>query len=127
MTTDEITAIEVERCVERLRLAMLEPTHAALDALATDDLSYGHSNGMVENKASFIEALVSKRSNFRRIELSDQVVAVSGNVALVRHTLNADTHDGGRPGQVTLKILLVWQQRHGEWKLLARQAVRTPA
>jgi ketosteroid isomerase-like protein len=127
MTTDEITIIEIERCVEKLRLAMLEPTHAALDALAADNLSYGHSSGMVENKASFIDALVSGCSDFRRIALTDQIVTASGNVALVRHNLEADTFDGGRPGHVSLKILLVWQQRHGEWKLLARQAVRAPA
>lgn len=130
MTTDEIpedtTAHdEVAAAVEDLRRAMLDPTPAALDALAAGALSYGHSSGMVEDKAAFMDALVSGRSDFRRIDLSDQAIAVSGDVALVRHTLDADTCDGGRPGHVALKILLVWQRQRDGWKLLARQAVRT--
>jgi hypothetical protein len=127
MTTDEMVTKQVAEHVEALRQAMLAPTQAALDGLAADALSYGHSSGMVEDKAAFIDALVSKRSDFRRIELTRQTIALSGNVALVRHTLDADTHDGGRPGHVTLKILLVWQQQDGRWKLLARQAVRAAA
>jgi hypothetical protein len=127
MTTDETSTNQVAGYVEKLRLAMLEPTQAALDALAAQELSYGHSNGMVEDKASFIDALVSQRSDFRRIDLTGQTITLAGDVALVRHTLDADTFDGGRPGRVTLKILLVWQKRNDAWKLLARQAVRLAA
>ena len=47
-----------------------------------------------------------------------------GNSAIVRHTLTADTNDSGKPGKVQIKILGVWQQQGGSWKLLARQAVR---
>jgi hypothetical protein len=127
MTTDEMTVAQVAAYVEKLRQAMLHPTHAALDELAGKALSYGHSSGVVEDKAGFIDALVSGRSDFRRIDLTDQSIALSGDVAMVRHTLDADTHDGGKPGHVKLRILLVWQKRHGAWKLLARQAVRAPA
>jgi hypothetical protein len=127
MTTDETSTNQVAGYVEKLRLAMLEPTQTALDALAAQELSYGHSNGMVEDKASFIDALVSQRSDFRRIDLTGQTITLVDDVALVRHTLDADTFDGGRPGQVKLKILLVWQKRNDAWKLLARQAVRLAA
>ncbi len=33
----------------------------------------------------------------------------------------------GKPGKVQIKILGVWQQQAGNWKLLARQAVRVAA
>ena len=45
-------------------------------------------------------------------------------MAFVRHSLAADTNDSGKPGKVALKILGVWQKQGGNWKLLARQAVR---
>ena len=61
------------------------------------------------------------------IAISDQMVkVVDANTAIVRHTLAADTNDGGKPGKVTIKILGVWQKQGGKWKLLARQAVRPP-
>jgi hypothetical protein len=116
----------VERQVDALRAAMLRPTHAALAPLLADSLSYGHSNGRVESKDEFIELLLSGKSVFVTLDLTEQTVDVSGTCAVVRHTLTADTNDGGNPGHVKLKILLVWHNENGRWTLLARQAVRLP-
>ena len=114
----------VAAAAERLRLAMIDPTPAALAPLVADDLSYGHSGGRVDTKDSFIGDLVAGKSDFVTIAISDQTIKVVGNTAIVRHTLTADTNDSGKPGKVQIKILGVWQQQSGSWKLLARQAVR---
>jgi hypothetical protein len=109
---------------EKLRVAMIDPTPTALSALVADDLSYGHSGGRVDTKDSFIGDLVAGKSDFVTIAITDQSIKVVGNSAIVRHTLTADTNDSGKPGKVQIKILGVWQQQGGSWKLLARQAVR---
>jgi len=114
----------VAAAAERLRLAMIDPTPAALGVLVADDLSYGHSSGKVDTKASFIGDLVAGKSDFVSIAITDQTIKVAGDVAIVRHTLAADTNDSGKPGKVALKILGIWQKQGGEWKMLARQAVR---
>ena len=117
----------VAAAAERLRLAMIDPTSAALASLVADDLSYGHSGGRVDTKDSFIGDLVNGKSDFVTIAITDQTIKVVGHTAIVRHTLTADTNDSGKPGKVQIKILGVWQQQGGQWKLLARQAVRTAA
>jgi hypothetical protein len=115
----------VAAAAERLRLAMIDPTPAALGALVADELSYGHSSGKVDTKASFIGDLVDRKSDFVSITITDQTIkVVDGHTAIVRHTLAADTNDSGKPGKVALKILGIWQKQGGEWKMLARQAVR---
>ncbi|MDZ4355252.1 MAG: nuclear transport factor 2 family protein [Variovorax sp.] len=115
----------VAAAAERLRVAMVDPTPAALRALVADDLSYGHSGGKVDTQASFIADLLDRKSDFVTIAITDQTIkVVDGNTAIVRHTLTADTNDSGKPGKVALKILGIWQKQGGEWKLLARQAVR---
>ena len=114
----------VAAAAEKLRVAMIDPTPAALTALVADDLSYGHSGGRVDTKDSFIGDLIAGKSDFVTIAITDQTIKVVGNTAIVRHTLTADTNDSGKPGKVQIKILGVWQQQGGEWKLLARQAVR---
>lgn len=115
----------VAAAAERLRLAMIDPTPAALGALVADELSYGHSSGKVDTKASFIGDLVDRKSDFVSITITDQTIkVVDGRTAIVRHTLAADTNDSGKPGKVALKILGIWQKQGGEWKMLARQAVR---
>jgi hypothetical protein len=102
-------------------------TPAALGALVADDLSYGHSAGRVDTKASFIADLMDGKSDFVTLVISDQTVKVVGDAAIVRHTLTADTNDAGKPGKVAIKVLGVWQrQADGAWRLLARQAVRPP-
>ena len=111
---------------ETLRVAMIDPTPAALTALVADDLSYGHSGGRVDTKDSFID-LIAGKSEFVTIAITDQTPKVVGNTAIARHTLTADTNDSGKPGKVQIKILGVWQQQGGQWKLLARQAVRVAA
>jgi ketosteroid isomerase-like protein len=123
-SADEVQAVTA--AAEKLRLAMIDPTPEALSALVADDLSYGHSGGKVDTKTSFIADLLSGASDFVTIAITDQTVKIVGNDAIVRHTLTADTNDAGKPGKVTIKILGVWQKQAGQWKLLARQAVRPP-
>lgn len=118
-------AAKVEQAVEQLRLALLSGERQALEKIAADGLSYGHSSGKIEDKAAFVEQMVSGRSDFEAITLSDQTIAVSGNTAIVRHILSASTRDAGKaPGSLRLAVLLVWVKEQGAWKLLARQAVK---
>jgi Domain of unknown function (DUF4440) len=115
---------EVASAIEALRVAMIDGNKAALESVAAEELSYGHSGGHVENKAEFVDKIVSGKSDFVTIELSNQTIKVVGNTAVVRHDLAATTNDGGNTKNINLHILLVFQKQHGKWKLLARQAVK---
>jgi len=112
--------------VLELRRAMIDADGKALRSLTSEKLSYGHSNGLVEDRESFVKKLVTGESDFVNMELSDQTITVSGQTALVRHRLDADIKDGGKPNKVKLQVLLIWQRQGGDWKLLARQAIRIP-
>jgi ketosteroid isomerase-like protein len=116
----------VTAAVETLRKAMVDGDKTALENIAAPELSYGHSGGKIEDKATFVNAIASGASDFVTIDLTDQTVKIAGNTAIVRHTLSATTNDGGKPGAVKLYILLIWQKQKGDWKLLARQAVKVP-
>ena len=69
---------------------------------------------------------VKKKHNrdFVTIDITDQTIDIVGKTAIVRHQFNATTNDGGKPGIVKLKVLLIFQKENGVWKLLARQAVK---
>ncbi len=116
----------VEKAVGHLKKAMVDADSAALDKLTLSSLSYGHSSGHIDNKEEFISKIVSGKSDFVSIEFMEQAVTISGTTAIVRHKLNAVTNDGGKPGEVHLIVLLVWQKQKAGWKLLARQAVKQP-
>ncbi|AEV97124.1 DUF4440 domain-containing protein [Niastella koreensis] len=117
----------VTAAIEKLKKAMIDGDKAGLTNITADQLSYGHSSGKVEDKATFVDNIVSGKSDFVTIDLTNQTIAISGDAAIVRHTLSATTNDGGNPGSVKLNILLIWQKQKGQWKLLARQAVKVAA
>ncbi len=115
---------EVAAAVDQLKTAMIDGNKAILEKLTAEKLSYGHSGGHIDDKKEFVEKLTSGTSDFVTIDLTEQTISISDKVAVVRHTLNAKTNDGGKPAEVHLKVLLVWQKEKGGWKLLARQAIK---
>jgi hypothetical protein len=115
---------QVADAVEQLRLAMVNADKYMLEKLTSTKLNYGHSSGQIDDQSLFIEKIVSGKSDFVSIDLTEQTISISANNAVVRHLLYAKTNDGGNPGEVRLRVLLVWQKLKGSWKLLARQAVR---
>lgn len=114
----------VAAAVEEMRQAMIDADRTALEWITSEQLSYGHSGGLIEDKKDFIDKIVSGRSDFVTIDLTEQTITVSKKTAIVRHILKARTNDSGQPGEVQLRIMLVWQKQSGKWKLLARQAVK---
>lgn len=117
---------ELETQVEKLRLALIDPTEATLKELSSTSLTYGHSNGILENQDQFIEALVSGKSDFASASFEDQVILVEKNVGIVRHYLVADIVEGEKVNPIKIGVMMVWHKEKGSWKLLARQAYKLP-
>ncbi|MFY1045804.1 nuclear transport factor 2 family protein [Chryseobacterium sp. GP-SGM7] len=115
----------VTDAAEKLRLAMISGDKSSLESLILPELTYGHSGGHIDDAKEFVEKLVSKKSDFLTIDITNQNVQIVGNTAIVRHHFYATTDDLGKaPGDVSLDILLVWVKAKKDWKLLARQAVK---
>jgi hypothetical protein len=114
----------VAAAVEALTRAMLNPERAALEALAHDALSYGHSAGRIETKAQFVAVLVERGNPFGEITISNQTISVVGEDAIVRHSFVGHTTGGGRITPVNIGVLQMWKKQGTTWRLLARQAFR---
>lgn len=120
---------EVTEKINLLTKAMVDADEQLLSQLASDKLVYGHSLGAVEDKAAFVRNIVNGNSDFVTIDITEQTIMISGNVAIVRHKLHAKTADKGKqPGEVRLVIMQTWQKqkKDNDWKMIGRQAVRPP-
>jgi ketosteroid isomerase-like protein len=117
---DDVAA--VEQAGETLRKLMINPDRAALERTFADQLSYGHSDGRVQTKAEFTDALLHGKSVFTSISLSGQTISLVGDIAIVRHRFEADAISNGVPAQPRIRILQVWQKQGDAWRLLVRQA-----
>ena len=115
----------IARAVRQLNQAMIDGNQIALEQLTASQLSYGHSSGLIEDKNAYITAIIDGTSGFTSIDLTEQTISISGDVALVRHKFTAGTDNKGQqPGTVKLTVLQVWQKQKGKWLLLARQAAK---
>lgn len=115
---------EVEKTVQTFIKALEDGDTATLRSMTVKDLTYGHSSGVVQSQETFLKALSDGSSDFVKIDISDQQIHVFGNTAVVRQIFSASTNDNGKPGNVKLKIVLVFQKQKHTWLLLTRQAVK---
>ena len=116
----------VAQAVEALRKAIFGQEKAQLEALCAEQLSYGHSDGRVENKAQFINGVMTRKAILKSLTLSDHTIAIVGADAIARHTWASESETDGKPTSTKVGVLQVWQKQGGAWKLLARQSVRPP-
>ena len=96
-----------------------------MEALCAEQLSYGHSDGRVQNKAEFIEGVMTRKAILKSVTLSDHTITVTGTDAIARHTWASESETDGKPTSTKIGVLQVWQKQGGNWKLLARQGFRT--
>jgi len=116
----------VEKTVEELFEAMMEADEGSLNLLLSEDLSYGHSSGVIQSKNEFIEEILSgKPVKLTNIRVENQTVDISDNVAIVRHTfLSNGIIAEGETIPIRIGNCLVWKKENDMWKLLVRQAFR---
>jgi ketosteroid isomerase-like protein len=114
----------VAQAVEAFRKAVMAKDRSQLEALIADQLHYWHSDGRVETKSEHIADVLSKRALYKSIDLTNQTVKVTGDTAVVRHNLTAESErEGGKMQSTRIGVFMVWQKQGGQWKLLARQAL----
>jgi hypothetical protein len=117
----------VTQSVETLRKALLEADKVKLAQVASDQISYGHSDGRVETKDQFITAVMNLKQVVKSLAYPELKVAVVGNAAIARHLHLSESELDGKTTSTRIGVLQVWQKQDGAWKLLARQAFRLPA
>jgi hypothetical protein len=89
------------------------------------DVSYGHSNGWVQNKNDIVNDLKSGKLIYNKIEnTSVMVVAINSNWSTVRTNTNAEGSINGTAFQLKLHVLQVWMKAKNGWQLLARQSTK---
>ncbi len=114
----------VEQAMENLRKAMFARDATGFEALVSENVSYGHSAGRIENKQEFIKAALANKSVMKSLTFTDQTIKVTGNHAIVRNTYNGVSELDGKTNTTKIGVLLVWAKEGGTWRLYARQAFR---
>lgn len=110
--------------VQRLHAAMIAANGDELKALTASTLSYGHSNGSVQNQQVYIDTLTSGQTHYLRIDLTKPSTTLAGDNAIVRDHFSTTVESDGKKTDVELDQLMVWKKSGKGWKLLARQGYK---
>ena len=116
----------VAKNVEAFRAAQIAADAKAFDVLCAPELSYSHSDGRVEDKATFIANATSGRSKFLSLAYEDVKVRVVGTVAVVRFHWVGESESvaDGKKSATNLHILMNWQKQGADWRLLSRASTK---
>jgi ketosteroid isomerase-like protein len=111
--------------LEKQRIAaMIKKDIVTLDALLADDMSYTHSGGTTDTKASFIK-LIKERGRYLGVDYSNTQVITSGASAVIVRGI-AQIRLENTPAYPVI-FVDVWVLRDGAWKMVAWQATRDPS
>jgi hypothetical protein len=114
----------VNDAMYHLTAAMMAGDANGMRELTNDSLTYGQSDGSVQNQAVFVDNITSGSTRYRRIDLTHTVTTVTGDNAIVRGHFSATTESGGKFAEIDINELLVWEKHNGRWRLLSRQACK---
>jgi ketosteroid isomerase-like protein len=114
----------VGAAVEELRKASLAADKAMLTALADDQISYGHSSGVVQNKAEMLEGFATRKATMKSIDFPELKIAVAGDIAVARHLWVSESELDGKVTNTKIGVIECWHKQGADWKLLGRQGFK---
>src|ERR1700736_1113801 len=112
--------------VEAFRAAQAAANAEVLAALCAAELSYSHSDGRVEDKATFIANATNGKSKFLSLAYQDPTIRVVRTAAIVRFHWVGESQAvaDGKKSATNLHILMNWQKQDADWRLLSRAATK---
>jgi len=121
---DPMETTQLLGSIETLRMAMIQADPNLFKAHSSPDLSFGHSNGHVQTIDEFATTISSGEEIFKRVDLTDRNVKITGNTAVARHHFSADIIYKGELKVFELEIVQIWKKTD-RWRLAVRQAYKT--
>jgi len=114
----------IAQAVEAYRKALLTANKAQLEALCMEQLTYGHSSGLLQTKAEFIADATSGKTTWTAIGFEGSTNCVVGDSAISRYIFVGANQTDGKANALRFGVVMVWHAQNGQWKLLMRQGYK---
>ena len=107
-----------------LKNSLIAKDSATLSGLLANDVTYGHTNGIIQTKAQLIRSVMSGEQDYKSIEPSDMDVRIYDNTGVVTMKSKVSMMYQGKPLDMDMFVTLTWIKTNSDWKLVARQSVK---
>jgi hypothetical protein len=118
----EASISTIETMEDRRYAAMLDKDVKMLRSILHDQLTYVHSSGVTDTKASYIAGLESGVWDYKCIRRSKQTIKVEGPLALVFNRISMNIAVGVDHVCTENRDLAVWIYEVNIWRLIAVQS-----
>jgi ketosteroid isomerase-like protein len=116
----------VKKAVDELRTAWIKQDKAKIASLVADQLSYSHSDARLQNKADFIDGVMTRKATVKSLEWPELTTQIVGNIGVVRHLWVSESELDGKTTNTKIGVMQIWQKGDSGWKLLARASWKLP-
>lgn len=124
---EDASAEQAVRQAEEQRCeALTRGDIAAVERIMSDDSTYIHSSGEVQNKAAFIGDLKSGKRVYKDLKSDDVQVRVYGNTAVLTGRTDLHVVNSGKDLQFPMRITAVYVNHGGQWQMVTYQSTRLP-
>jgi hypothetical protein len=124
ISQDEKRKMEIVIKMTTLKNALVSKDSVALSKVLADDVTYGHTNAMIQTKAELIREVVSLVQDYKSIEPSEMKIRIYDNAAVVTMNIKVSMLYQKKPLDMNMKATFTWIRKNREWQLVARQAVK---
>lgn len=118
---------DVQAAEDRRWAAQIGADTAAMEEILADELQYTHSNGLVDTKRSYIDAIANKVFDYRSADRTDVAVEVIGDMAMFTGRVAMHVVAGGRDVNIDGRYSAIWVKRDGRWQFVCWQSTPMPA
>lgn len=97
-----------------------------LREVLADDLTYTHSNGLLDGKEQFLAALEAGKTLYQSIQSEEIKVRLLGEMAVLNGVAAVKVFTNGQTNEFRIRYTDIYAKRDGRWQLIAWQSTRLP-
>lgn len=117
---------DVKAAMEAWKTAVIKKDKATLEKLMHPQITYSHSNALMENRDQAIAAFMAPTMTYKALDMADTTYRTFGNTVLVQTKLTVKNAQNGVDNTLSLSALMVWVKDQGRWQMVGRQTTRYP-
>ena len=104
--------------------SLMENNNSKILELFSDDVSFGHSNGWIQNKDDFKKDFESGKVKYQYVKQTElKEFKIKNKFANIRRIIAVKGLYKNETFEMKLSVLEFWIQQKGIWKLWSRQSV----
>jgi hypothetical protein len=124
---DDARAAVLAKADDERVAAIVAADQTRLTAILSEDLRYCHSTGALDTKASYIDSLVSKRTQYHSLDYVERNFTFPApGIAMMTGKAHVKTSSANGEMDAVLAFLSVWREEQGHWRFLAWQSCKLP-